>query len=105
MIDWMANAHPYLGYVLVLIVWCLMGYLEVRLVSPLLGYITWLFAIFATSLAVLRIRGLILPGWFLALLVLIVGNSCVVLYYRWVRRKHREDPTPVSDGSGYFGRR
>jgi hypothetical protein len=61
-IDWIVNVHLDLAYAIFLVLWCSMGYAEVRLVSPFIGSTTWMFATIATSLAVLRMRGLILPG-------------------------------------------
>jgi hypothetical protein len=88
-IDWVVNVHPYLASIIFLVLWCSLGYLEVRFVSPLMGYITWIFATIAASLAVLRIRGLILPSWFLAMSILVGGSASVIYYYRCQTRKHR----------------
>ena len=88
MIDWIVNVHPYLASIIFLVLWCSMGYAEVRLVSPLMGYITWIFATIATSLAVLRIRGLIPPSWFLAMLILAGGSTSIIYYHGRRAGKH-----------------
>ena len=95
MIDWIVNVHPYLAYIIFLLLWCAIGYLEVRFVSPLMGCGTWLFATVATSLAVFRIPGLILPGWLLGLLILTGGSTTVLWIYRVETRKRPSNAEPA----------
>jgi len=82
MIDWIVNVHPYLASFIFLVLWCSLGYVESRLISPGFACVTWFVALIAVTLALLRITELGLLRWFLAVLVLSVGTTWIFRFYR-----------------------
>jgi hypothetical protein len=88
MVDWIINVHSYLSSCLFLALWCSIGYLESRLISPGFACATWAVALIAVSLALVQRTELGPFRWLLAVLVLSGGSALIFRYYRSHKQTH-----------------
>jgi len=79
--DWIVKAHPYLASFIFLAVWCSIGYLEGRFISPVFACVTWSVAILASVIALIEMPGMGSLGWILAIPILLGGIGLIVRYY------------------------
>ena len=86
MLDWIVKVHPYLASFIFLVLWCSIGYLEGRFISPVFACVTWALAIIASVLALVEMPGLGPLGWVFAIPILLAGGVGIVYYYK---RTHR----------------
>lgn len=81
-------AHPYLAAFLLLTVWCAIGYLEGRFLSPMMACVTWALAILASALAVIRMDNLRPLGWIMAIAIVSGGTASIIYYYKFHAARH-----------------
>lgn len=81
MFDWVVRAHPYLASITFLVLWCAIGYLEGRFISPVFACVAWSLAILGATLAVVEVSGLGPLRWGLAIAILLGGAAWMIYYY------------------------
>jgi hypothetical protein len=87
MLDWIIKVHPYLASLGFLVLWCSLGYLQGRFISPVFACVTWSLAILASVLALIEMPSLGPLGWILAIPILLGGSTWLIYYYRRVSRR------------------